>query len=106
MSIFGRNQHFSSCSFETHKYKEAGVKVEGRGQLPVVVYQAGEDSKEQKHRVCLWGSSKSKRAPGHWVGPRETLQPDGEPSAGLGAHYYSHHLQTHFGRSISSEPES
>lgn len=88
MSIFGRNQHlfqlFSLRSFETETYKEVGIKVGGKDQSQVVVYQAGEDSKEEKTKTktkkqkkntenALRGSSKSKRAPSR---PQRT-----EPSA-------------------------
>lgn len=83
MSIFGRNQHlfqlFSLRSFETETYKEVGIKVGGKDQSQVVVYQAGEDSKEEKTKTKTKKQKKTQRMhcgdppnPNvHQVGPRE-----------------------------------
>lgn len=54
-----------------------GIKVEGKGQSPVVVYQAGEDSKEQN-------TTEPPNPNVHWVGPRERtpLAQMGRPKLG------------------------
>lgn len=81
--------------------------MEGKDQSRVVVYQAGENSKEQNTQRTHCRDPPNPNV--HQVGPRErTPQPErGAQSWGSrGAQCYSYHGQTHFGRSFSSEPEN